>query len=373
MVLYLLRYYPTLTETFVYREITELESRGVKVQIAAIGERADGVLQDELPDVPVIRPPRGLDTWRLGSQLARSFGHPAARREWKWLRQRFRPRVAARVLWLAMEADRLGVTRIHAHFAGESAEWARSVAAILGVPFGVTVHATDLFRPRVSLPQIVGEAKPLITIARHHQQVLAARYGVHAVIVRCGVDPSRYRANRSRAGTAGLLRVVSVARYAAKKGVDSLVRAVEELPVPATLRMVSDAPARLSSARITVGSLPPGQIPSALADADVFALPCRVADDGDRDGIPVALMEAMAAGLPVITTGISGIAELVDEEVGWVIPPDDAAALTAALLSAAASEPERRRRGLAGRERISVRGFTVRDQVDGLLAAWGSV
>jgi len=272
------------------------------------------------------------------------------------------------MLWLARQAERRGFDRVHAHFAGEAAEWARALARILEVPFGVTVHAVDLFRPRESLPQIAAEARPLVTIAEHHQRVIEVRYGVRASVVRCGVEPGRYR--NAPVPPDGSLRVICVARYAAKKGVDALVQAVEELPVDATLRLVSDAPPHLHTSRTTAGALPPSAIPDALARADVFALPCRVAADGDRDGIPVALMEAMAAGLPVITTAVSGIAELVDARVGWVVEPDDPRGLRAALLEAAASPEERIRRGQAGRARIAERGFTVDAQVEGLLAAW---
>ena len=97
------------------------------------------------------------------------------------------------------------------------------------------------------------------------------------------------------------------------------------------LTLVGDAPASWSSDRITVKMLPPSQIPAALAEAQVFALPCRIADSGDRDGIPVAMMEAMAAGLPVVTTPVSGIPELVDDTVGWLVPTDDVPTLRQTL------------------------------------------
>src|SRR5690606_25561690 len=99
VILYVLRYYPTLTETFVYREITELARRGVGVVVAALGERADGALQDELPDVPVLRapslpltPPRPADLW--------------------WLARRQRLVRALRAGWIARRARALGVTRV---------------------------------------------------------------------------------------------------------------------------------------------------------------------------------------------------------------------------------------------------------------------
>lgn len=77
------------------------------------------------------------------------------------------------------------------------------------------------------------------------------------------------------------------------------------------------------------------------------------------DGLPVVLVEAMAAGVPVVTTPISGIPELVDDEVGWVVPPEDPAALLAAVREALANPEERGRRGAAGRRRLLERGYTV--------------
>ena len=370
MVLYLLRYYPTLTETFVYREIAGLTARGLSVQIAAIGVRADGALQDELPEVPVIRPPRGLSMGAAISGAAQTLMRPEARHQWRWLRERFSPKVAARVMWLTREAQVRGATRIHAHFAGEAAEWACAIAKILGLPFSVTVHATDLFRPRPSLPTILSAARPVITIAEHHREYMLSTYGIGSRVVHCGVEPARYGPSSYAVAAQAPLRVVCVARYAPKKGVVALVRAVEDLPVSVTLRLVSDAPASLASSRTKVGLLPPSQIPGVLAEADVFALPCRVAEDGDRDGIPVALMEAMAAGLPVVTTAVSGIGELVDDTVGWLVPAGDGQALSDALLDAARRPEERARRGRLARARILSSDFTVAHQVAGLLAAW---
>jgi glycosyltransferase involved in cell wall biosynthesis len=156
-----------------------------------------------------------------------------------------------------------------------------------------------------------------------------------------------------------------------KKGFDLLVDAMRGRP-GARLRLVSDPPPGAVGPDVEVGALPPSAIPGALRQAHLFALPCRVAPDGDRDGIPVVLMEAMAAGLPVIAGDVGGVRELVDDEVGWLIPPGDRAALDAALTEALADPAARARKGAAGRARVVARGFTVDQQVDGLLAAWAS-
>lgn len=363
-VLYLLRYYPTLSETFVYREIAGLQARGVEVVVAALGQRADGALADELPEVQVVRPPRGLSRARALPALLQALGGEGSRAR-AWLSQHQRPKEVLGALWLARWARAQRFDRIHVHFAGEAAEVAHAMGLVTGLPWSVTVHAADLFKPRPSLPWLLGAADPVLTIARHHQALLGQRYGVEATLVRCGVDPARYPP--AAPGEEVPMRVVSVGRDVPKKGLDLLVDAAEEVGVD--LRLVSDAPRFAHRAR--VGSLPPSQIPGELSQAQLFALPCRRAADGDLDGIPVALMEAMAAGLPVLTTPVSGIPELVDESVGWLVPPDDPAELARALREIGASPAERARRGEAGRQRIA-EAWTAEQQVQGLLSAWGA-
>ena len=363
-VLYVARYYPTLSETFVYREIGGLLDRGVEVRVLALGERADGALQDELPAVEVLRPPRGLGAGALLGPAVRGAlrgGLPDDVRGW------LRPKELARVQWAAEQAAAWGAERVHAHFAGEAGEWGLGVAGLLGVPLSLTVHAVDLFKPRPSLPALLRSARPAITVAEHHARWIAEHHGVRARVVRCGVDPGRYP---PAVQDDGPLRVVAVGRWVPKKGLDLLVEAVQALDGPVSLRLVGDAPAEVASDRVRVGPLPPSRVPPVLAGAHLFALPCRIAEDGDRDGIPLALMEAMAAGLPVLTTPVSGIPELVDDQVGWVVAPDDVSAIVRALRAAADAPDERARRGSEGRRRVAERGFTVDAQVEGLLEAW---
>jgi colanic acid/amylovoran biosynthesis glycosyltransferase len=364
-VLYVLRYFPTLSETFVYREIQELQRRGVDVHILALGEREDGALQDQLPRVPVHRPVRGVrgGLQRLTTRML--IRRPLSR----WARSRLRGKALLRLRRLAEELGRLDFHRVHAHFAGEGAEWARALADSWGIPYSVTVHANDLFNPRISLSEILEGADQVICIAAAHQRLLAKAMGVQASLVRCGVPPAFLAVGRQEPGE--LLHVVSVGRWVSKKGLDTLLEAFESLAVPARLTLVSDAPEGVASGSITVGFRPPSQLPALLAEADLFVLPCRVSAGGDRDGVPVAILEAMAAGVPVVTTAVSGIGEVVDEAVGWLVDPDDSPAVRQVIEEAYAQPEERVRRGLAGRRRIVSRGYTVEAQVDGLWSTWG--
>lgn len=363
----MLRYWPTRSETFVAAEIDGLRRRGVEVVVAAIGEREDGEGLDPVPGLEVWRPPRGLGRAKLWPV---ERGIRAENGEWTdWLDAHQRPKDTARACWVAEQAR--GFDRIHAHFAGEAAEWARFVSGIVGAPYSVTVHATDLFRPRPSLAEVLAGARPVVTVCDHHRRWIAERYRVEARVVRCGVDPGRFPAadpgrTGTRAGSTEPLQVVAVARWVAKKGLDTVLQAMDQVREAASLRLVSNAPPGVPGA-----PLPPDEIPAVLQQSDVFALPCRVAPSGDRDGVPVALIEAMAAGLPVVTTDVSGIGELVDERVGWLVQPDDPEGLARTLDAIARDPAERSRRGRAGRQRIR-EAWTLEHQVDGLLDAWGA-
>lgn len=354
-VLYLLRYYPTLTETFVYREIDALLDQGVEVVVAALGRRADGALQAEPTRAPVLHVPDRPLAGRL------SAPGPGQR----WLATWRGTRDAARLPWLLRRvAD---VDRVHAHFAGGAAEWARAVALQTGRPFSVMVHAVDLFRPRPSLRQVLGAADVVLTVARHHQELLAAQ-GIDSRLLRCGPDLDRWA---SPAPPDGPLRAIAVGRNVPKKGLDLLVEAWRELDRPgATLDVVSDLPDPALPGLRVHGLQPPPRVRQLVAASNLVVLPCRRAPDGDMDGVPVSLMEGLAAGRAVLGTTVSGLPELVDEAVGWLIPPDDRPALVAALRQAHDAPQERTQRGARGPERLASRGFTLQAQVEGLLSAW---
>ncbi len=331
---YLLRYCPTQTETFVYREASGLISRGHQVRAVAWEPREDG---DELPAWELRYPPGRAGLLHLLPRLGRT----------EWLLRYQRPKRVLQALWFAEQLS--DEECVHAHFAGEAAEWARLAWLERQIPYGVTVHAVDLYKPRPGLKEVLTDARVVLTVSRYNATLLRQRYGIEARVVRCGVRP--LAPSDPRVGG-----VVSVARDVPKKGLDLLRAACAELGVEPEL-VGAEGPRPFSEVR------------AALHRACLFALPCREAPDGDRDGIPVALMEAMSAGLPVLTTSLEGISELVDETVGWVVPPEDPSALAEALREALSCPEERLRRGRAARERVRAH-WSLDAQVEGLLEAW---
>ncbi|HCH64534.1 MAG TPA: hypothetical protein DFR83_17135, partial [Deltaproteobacteria bacterium] len=179
-VLYLLRYYPTVSETFVYREIDALVARGVEVVVAALGSRPDGELQDEPPDAPVQMVPRRPLVGRLSKPTAGM----------QWLSKHQRSKDVQRLPWIQRLARKFD--RIHVHFAGEAAELAHAIHRNCGLPYTVTVHAVDLFRPRPSLEEVLASAETVLAVADHHVRHLEA-LGVTSRRLRCGPDLGRWR------------------------------------------------------------------------------------------------------------------------------------------------------------------------------------
>jgi colanic acid/amylovoran biosynthesis glycosyltransferase len=346
-VLYILRYYPTISETFVYREIEGAVRAGCDVTILALGDRADGRLQRQLPDVPVLRPSH----WGLRRESAGA----------RWLDLHQRPKDVRRLAWMARKAA--AFDRIHVHFAGEAAEVAHALHLDLGIRYSVMVHAADLFRPRASFETTLRAADAVLTVADHHVALLAER-GVSARLVRCGPDLEWFRPLPLGTGA------VAVGRNVEKKGFADLLQVWPEIDLPLTL--VSDWTGPVPPRVRVTGLLPSLGVRDALAAASVLVLPCRRAASGDMDGVPMVLMEAMAMGRPVVTTRLSGIPELVDDSVGWLVPPEDPGALVQALREATSHE-ECARRGARGPARLRERGFTLEDQVAGVLSAWGAI
>lgn len=358
-VAYFLRYYPTLTETFVYREINELVKRGFEITVFSVGTRPDGDLQDELPSVDLVRPSNYL---MIALFLLPSL--PSIIGQLIWLLKRFKFKDALKALWLVHKAR--SFDRIHVHFAGEAAEWALVASRLYKIPFTVTIHAVDLFKPRLSLPEILKEAQDVITISEHNRVLLKNRYGVDAHVVKCGVPKWQ---DLPPTVTIQPMQVLAIGRWVKKKGFERLIRVIQNTDI--RLVLVSDAPDELNKGNISVvGLKPPKELKKLMENTGLVVLPAEQAPDGDMDGIPVVLMEALSAGIPVLTTSISGIPELVDNEVGWIVEPGDDQVLREALLEAAKYPDERAKRGLRGPQRLKERQFGIEDQVEGLTGIW---
>jgi glycosyltransferase involved in cell wall biosynthesis len=267
-----------------------------------------------------------------------------------------RPRVLVRALATvplaaahARRFQRAGVEHVHAHFATYPTLAAWIAHRLAGTSYSFTPHAHDLFVHQAMLARKAADAAFVVGISEFNRRFLHEHVGagLDVPIVHYGIDPSRF-AFRVRPEH-DPPTIACVARLLPYKGHSVLLRALAGAEPPLTgsrLELVGDGPLRDELEREAVklgigdrvwfhGSVSEPEVAAVLAGADVFALPSIIAPDGDMEGIPNALIEAMAAGLPAVSTYQSGVPELIkDGRTGFLAQPGDVDGLRDALVRA---------------------------------------
>jgi glycosyltransferase involved in cell wall biosynthesis len=260
---------------------------------------------------------------------------------------------------LAPAARRLvrgGGRHVHVHFAAAAAlDWMR-IGAIARVPYSVTAHAYEVFMSPANLREKLERAAFATTGCDYnvrHLRELAPRAELHEVVM--GVDGARFRRRTPYGGGGGEPHVVAVGRLVEKKGFRYLVEAADELP-GVRFSIVGDGPlaGELRGGRVELlGARSPEEVRALLEDADLLAMPCVVAANGDRDSMPVVVKEALAMEVPVVASDEVGLPELVRPEWGRLVPPREPRALAAAIRELLALPAEERAAmGRAGRAHV---------------------
>jgi len=384
-VAYVVSRFPTVSETFILRELDGvMEAGGVQIDLFSLFPVGNATVH------PAAQP----WTARLRRGNVRrgltSLAWWLARRPLRLVSSivlvcngyRRRPVLAVRALITVVIACQHAralretpVDHVHAHFATYPALTAWMFHRLLGLPYSVTAHAHDLYLDQSMLIRKVADADFVVAISEFNRRYLVehARAGVPIHVVRCGVDPTLYEFRPRTAPAEGPARALCVASLQEYKGHAVLLRALaaghglERLNV----ELVGDGRLRGALERLAVrlgvaervsfaGSLTEQEVRERLNRADLFVLPSIVAASGQMEGLPVALIEAMACGVPVVTTRLSGIPELVvDGETGLLAEPSDVAGLAGAL-ERVLTEPEAvRDRAIRGRARVE-QDFDIR-------------
>lgn len=348
---------------FVIEEIRGLLRRGHHVTVVPLlprGELLHGGARELLPRTEACWPwsPRVL-----GAALRELARAPGACLAALGLLLTWHPRhllanllVYPKALWLAGRARALGIQHLHAHWATTPAALAMAAAAVAGIPWSFTGHRYDLERDDL-LARKARCAAFARVISRHGARRVRARApGARIECIHMGVDVAPPRAACEPARTVPIL--LCPARFVRMKNHAGLLRAFARLAVPAELWLAGAGPLRSAIARQAralglarvrlLGALPNEDLRelyrSRRVDAVILA--------STAEGIPVALMEAMAAGLPVIATAVGGVAELVGNGAGLLVPPGDEARLAGAMAALVESPTLRARLGQAGRARV---------------------
>ncbi|UCD33764.1 MAG: glycosyltransferase [Desulfobacterales bacterium] len=345
---------PALSATFVYNEILGLKDRGYK--IVPISVHVPGSKAEEAPAKDLARKTHYLyreSSWVIFLANLTMF----AKRPIRYVRA---------LLTVISDALKIGVSthigkglfyrffaasrvaeiiikkkcnHLHANFAHIPTDIAMYASKISEVPFSFTSHANDLFERGWLLKEKVERAKFAVTISEYNRRFLSEQGSLKQKIhiVRCGVDRSAFK-TRDKKPMEDIFRMGTLGRMVEKKGFDVLIRACKILKdkgVTFHLGIAGDGPQRkylhdlVNSSDLTgdisfQGPLPHDRVPTWMHELDLFVLPCRKDRQGDMDGIPVVLMEAMLSGVPVVSTRLSGIPELVEDGKTGILAAQDA-------------------------------------------------
>lgn len=255
------------------------------------------------------------------------------------------------------------VAGVHGYFAHTPADVAAQAAAKLRVPFGFSAHARDARKVASADLGSRAQTAAIVIACNEDVQATLSQRGVNAVLVRHGVDTSRFVATRP-VRRANRLRLLSIGRLVEKKGFSVLLTAVARLQTPFSLRIIGDGPesARLQGAIEKLGltdrvslcvGLTHAELPDEYAAADMVIVPSIEDRTGDRDGLPNVVLEAMASARPVVATRIGAIPSAVEHQrTGWLVGAGDPIELAEAIRVLGADEELRHQLGRAGRVRV---------------------
>ena len=376
--------FPRLSETFVLQELLELERQGARLHVIAVRHpeelvQLEGVerLQAEVEYLPEVAPFALNRTVRMRIRAAHAaLCLEAPKRYLNALGEisaspDFSRTALRRSVLLAHRLLQLDSPPVYVHFAHKPATVARFAARLAGIPYGLSAHAKDIWlTPSAELARKVRDAEVVLTCTcggqAHLERLAGGRTPVE--LVYHGVDTDALAPSDVASQHPVIL---SVGRLVEKKGYPTLLRAaalLRDRGIGFQLHIVGEGPEWAALQRLVhelglgrrvsfLGPLMESEVREQYAEAQVFALACQELTNGDRDGIPNVIVEAMACGLPVASTASPGVAEaVVDGESGLLVPQGDEEALAAALARLLADRELCQQLGMKGRAR-AVEGF----------------
>ncbi len=369
MLAYLLERFPKFSQTFCYREIAELFRQGVRLAIFSLRapDRGPEVNWDPAIVSGVHQLPEGDAFARLADEASASLPQAARKtlHEWRGKDDSLRLHQAS---YIGVSLQKFGVHHLHVHFAGMAARTAFWIKKFFGIEYSLTVHANDIFVPNkfeIGLTQIFSAASAIVAVSDFAANQLCDRFSDTASLVHRiynGIDCDNFQpAERSRRPL-----ILSIGRLISKKGFDVLIDACASLqnnghefrceiigegPLSTELQAQIDRHG-LGKQVLIAGPKPQAEIAARLSRATLLVLPCRVTADGAMDNLPTVVMEAMASALPVVSTDVGGVAEMVrNGETGLLVRQNDPVATAEAIARLIGNVELARSFGREGRKR----------------------
>jgi glycosyltransferase involved in cell wall biosynthesis len=385
---YLFERFPSFGQTFCYREVAELDRQDIAPPIFSIRNPKDEPPQDwdtrivervqYLPDekelLEGVR--RAAKKGDLNADIMAALDEWGRRTDFLRLYQ---------AIFVGLRLQQMGINHVHAHFAGMAARTAFWLNRFFSITFSFTAHANDIFSPRqfeIGLDKLVDTARVIVTETDYAARSLRERFSSRADRVHRiynGLDLSEFE-HADFSSTSPL--IIAVGRLISKKGFGDLIRTcallvgtgksfrceiIGEGSLENELRRQIDE-SSLRNIVVLAGAKPQTELRRRLAAANIFVLPSVIDPDGGMDNLPTVIMEAMATGLPVVSTNIGGIPEMVIEnETGFLVEPGDTAAMAAAIEKVITDSSLAARFGRSGYERARTL-FSIENNVRELCA-----
>ena len=360
---YVLKVYPRFSETFVVTEILAREAHGDELSIFALRPTTDARFHPELARVRagvtwIRRPAGALDFWeivagamddpRIGANLTRILP----------VLTTLPFSEVAQGIELARAALDQGMTHLHAHFAALAGRMTWVASQLSTIPYTVTTHAKDIFHDSVDkvwLRRICADAERVIAISAFNQRYLEGVLdgtGANISLQYNALELDRFPYYKPQEPTSPL-KISAVGRLVPKKGFSDLIDAAARLkarglPIEVSIGGTGELAGALA-AQIThlglddevtlLGPLNQEEVRGLLRSSHVFVAPCVPGEDGNIDGLPTVVLEAMASGTPVVATAVTGLPEVIlDGDTGILLQPGDVAGIADALAAIAAGE-----------------------------------
>jgi colanic acid/amylovoran biosynthesis glycosyltransferase len=346
---YVFERFPKFSQTFCYREIAELFRQGIRPAIFSLRGPDFGpeTTWDRAIISRVHQLPEGDAFARLANEAATSLPKPMRRTLHGWRGKPDSLRLH-QATYIGTHLQKLGVRHVHTHFAGMAARTAFWIKKFFGIDYSVTVHANDIFVPanfKIGLPEILSSANAVIAVTDFAANQLRDRLPENAQRVHRiynGIDCAQFKPAQFEPPPL----ILSIGRLISKKGFDALIDACALLrqrghgfrcEIIGEGPLVGELQAGIHRQDLRehvhlAGPKTQAEIAAHLSKATVLALACRIDPDGAMDNLPTVVMEAMASALPVVSTNIGGISEMVrDGETGLLVAQNDPAAAADAL------------------------------------------
>jgi glycosyltransferase involved in cell wall biosynthesis len=361
---FVLKRYPRYSETFVVREILAHEEAGLSVEIFSLRPPDDAYFQDLISRVRapanyLYMPAEGLLPESLaGATLTaahfwKAIAEGSAELPGLVSRLEEIPEAEARDVYqglqLARAVRRKNIHHLHAPFASDAATVARLASHFSGVPYSFTARAKDIFHEDVEAEDLrrkLRDAVGVVTISDFHLNYLRQTYGsladkVQRIYNGLSLEEFMFRSPLDRPPV-----IVAVGRLIEKKGFADLIDACALLQkrqrtfhcrIIGSGKLQADLAGQISRLGLEgrvqlMGPMRQSEVVKEMQNAAVLAAPCVVANDGDRDGLPNVIQEALALGLPVVSTDVTGIPEVIqDDKTGIIVPQRDPHALAMAI------------------------------------------